>query len=179
MVVIRDYSPAWPLLFAGLHEVVRQTVADISISIEHVGSTAVPGLAAKPVIDIDVVVPAEHLAQGIARLGTLGYVHRGDLGIPQREAFARPEGTTPHHLYLCAADSIALANHLAVRNYLRSHPEAAQSYGELKKRLAQQSSDERVYGQAKTEFLLAILRHAQFDEAHLRQIEQANLASIR
>ena len=83
------------------------------MSVEHVGSTAVPGLAAKPIIDMDVVVAApDNLSEAIERLATLGYVHRGNLGIDDREAFDSPQGLPAHHLYLCLGESAALANHL-------------------------------------------------------------------
>ena len=113
-------------------------MADLATAIEHVGSTAVPGLAAKPIIDLTVVVPTHaEVAAAIERLSTLGYVHRGSLGIDGREAFDADARLPRHHLYLCARDSVALANHLTVRDYLRRHPETADEYGALKKRLAQ------------------------------------------
>src|SRR5690242_16632913 len=97
-IVVLDYDSAWPQLFETLRLSIWNSVTDIVISIEHVGSTSVPGLASKPVIDIDVVVAERHIADGIARLTALGYQHQGDLGIPQREAFQRPPGSAPHHL---------------------------------------------------------------------------------
>jgi GrpB-like predicted nucleotidyltransferase (UPF0157 family) len=105
----------------------------VSTVIEHVGSTSVPGLAAKPVIDMTVVVPTP-AAMGavIARLATLGYRHRGDLGVPGREAFDRPGGTPDHNLYACVAENDGLRNHLALRDHLRGNPAAARSYGSLK-----------------------------------------------
>lgn len=124
-VVVVDYDPDWPSLFETLRASIWRTVADIVLSIEHVGSTAVPGLAAKPVIDIDVVVPEGAVAVGIDRLQALGYEHRGDLGVPQREAFRSPDGSPRHHLYLCPSTSLALANHLAIRDYFRARPAAA------------------------------------------------------
>jgi GrpB-like predicted nucleotidyltransferase (UPF0157 family) len=100
-------------------------------------------LAAKPIIDISVVLPKRADVQtGISRLATLGYVHRGDLGIEGPEAFTNPEGLPKHNLYLCARDGVALANHLAVRDYLCAHPEAAREYSELKKRLAERFAND-------------------------------------
>jgi len=174
-IVVVEYDPGWAALFAELRSAVWPAVMDIALSIEHVGSTSVPGLAAKPVIDMDVVVPSAQIATGIARLAELGYVHRGDLGVPQREAFARPEGTPAHHLYLCPVGSPALANHLAVRDYLRENAAAARSYGSLKQRLAQTFARDRVgYTQAKTHFLLAVLREVGFSDERLAEIERSN-----
>jgi len=116
-ILVVDYDPSWPRVFAGLRDAIWRVVDDIAISIEHVGSTSVPGLAAKPVVDIDVVVRANQVTSGIARLARLGYLHVGDRGIPQREAFESPALSARHHLYLCPERSPALANHLAIRNY--------------------------------------------------------------
>ncbi|HEY6497445.1 MAG TPA: GrpB family protein, partial [Trebonia sp.] len=132
-VEIVDYDPRWPQTFASLRDRIAAAVGPLARRIEHVGSTAVPGLPAKPVIDLDVVIatPAE-VPEVIARLGTLGYRHEGDLGITGREAFAGPIGGPAHHLYVCAADGRELARHLALRDYLRTHPEQARAYAELK-----------------------------------------------
>jgi GrpB-like predicted nucleotidyltransferase (UPF0157 family) len=132
--------------------------------------------AAKPIIDISVVVPKRSDVQtGISRLATLGYVHRGDLGIEGREALKNPEGLPKHNLYLCARDSVALANHLTIRDYLRAHPEAASEYGELKKRLAERfPNDIDGYIDGKTTMLLTILRAGGFPPERLREIESAN-----
>ena len=173
--MVVDYDPNWPRLFEGLRTSVWGAVADIAISIEHVGSTAVPGLAAKPVIDIDVVVPEEAINVGIDRLAALGYRHKGDLGISRREAFRSPDGSPRHHLYLCPSSSPALANHLAVREYLRSHPSAARAYGELKKRLAVDFAHDGVgYGEAKTDFLVGILQQLGWPADALAEITRSN-----
>jgi GrpB-like predicted nucleotidyltransferase (UPF0157 family) len=174
-ITVVDYDPSWPRLFDTLSSAVHLAVADLAISIEHIGSTAVPGLAAKPVIDMDVVVHARDVQAGIARLGTLGYEHLGDWGIPTREAFRPPPGLPFHHLYLCPSTSPALANHLAVRDYLRGNRAEAKAYGDLKRRLAVEYADDRDgYVQAKTAFLIAILRKCGFAEDILVGIERAN-----
>ena len=158
-----DYDPNWASAFEGLRALIADTLGEIAISIEHVGSTSVPGLAAKPVIDVDVVVAVGDLGRAIQRLVFLGYAHLGDLGIPQREAFRPPKSSIAHHLYVCPVQSPALANHVAVRDYLRANPAAARGYGELKKRLAREyAGDIGRYTEAKTPFLIAILRKVGF-----------------
>jgi GrpB-like predicted nucleotidyltransferase (UPF0157 family) len=144
-----------------------------------VGSTAVPGLAAKPIIDMSVVVPkAEDVPEAISALARLGYVHRGDLGVPGREAFHPPAGGFPHHLYVCPSTSVALANHLAVRDYLRNHAPTAREYGALKLRLAEQFRfDPEQYCEAKSDLLLGILREVGFEPAALAEVESVNRAS--
>lgn len=174
-VIVVDYDSKWPELFQTLTAPLAQALAQVAISIEHVGSTAVPGLAAKPVIDIDVVVLEHDLPEAFARLKTLGYQHLGDRGIPHREAFRQPPNAAVHHLYVCPSTSAALANHLAVRDHLRANPADARAYGDLKRQLAIDFADDVAgYVEAKTGFLTAILRQHGFAGELLRQIEGAN-----
>ncbi len=139
-IIVEDYNPAWADWFLQIKEYIQAILEPLAVPIEHVGSTSVPELAAKPIIDIDIVLPeASMLAEIIHKLDALGYTYEGDLGISGREAFRQPSnGLPPHHLYACMHDADALADHLDLRNYLRSHPEAAIEYGELKKQLAAQ-----------------------------------------
>src|SRR6202043_4135643 len=98
--------------------------------------TAVSGLAAKPVIDIDVVMGSDaDLPLVISKPALLGYDHRCDLGVPGREAFRPPPGDFPHHLYVCPPDSQEYRRHIAFRDHLRTHPEDANAYATLKRRL--------------------------------------------
>lgn len=175
-IAVVDYDPAWPTVFELLRARVWPAVADLATAIEHVGSTSVPGLAAKPVIDVDVVLRSQQdLPRAVARLATLGYAHRGDLGIAGREAFAPPPGPPEHHLYVCPPDSPALANHLALRDRLRGHPDLAAAYGALKKRLAATfAHDIDGYVDGKTAFIVGVLRDAGFAEQDLGAIERAN-----
>lgn len=175
-VIPVDYDPSWPDLFETLRRPIWSAVCELAVSVEHVGSTAVPGLAAKPVIDMDVVVASrEKIPDAIARLATLGYVHVGDLGIEDREAFNNPEGLPPHHLYVCPQGSAALANHLALRDFLRGNRAAAAEYGRLKKQLAAQfPNDIDSYVAGKTDYLLQVLRDTGFPELLLRKIGAAN-----
>lgn len=179
-VVVVDYDPGWPEVFEQLRSRIWPVVHDVATSIEHVGSTAVPGLAAKPVVDISVVVSTSaDVPIGIERLASLGYVHRGNLGVEGREAFIAPGGLSSHHLYLCPADSLPLRNHLAVRDYLRTHPEAAGEYGALKKQLAGRfAHDVAGYVDGKTETILAILRLTGFGADELETIEDINRRAV-
>jgi GrpB-like predicted nucleotidyltransferase (UPF0157 family) len=175
--VIVDYDPSWPGIFEKLRATIWPAVSDVAVSIEHVGSTAVPGLAAKPLIDIDVIVPDDCVPAGIQRLTSIGYVHRGDQGIPQREAFRQPVGTVKHHLYLCPDSSPALANHLAIRDVLRADASTAKAYAELKRHLAISCGGNiDAYVRGKTAFLVGLLRRAGFTESRLADIVRMNLA---
>ncbi len=163
-------------MFEQLRARLWPAISDVAISIEHVGSTSVPGLAAKPVIDLDIVAVGDaQMRTAIDRLQTLGYRHRGDLGVQGREAFARPEGSCEHHLYACVAGAQGLRNHLAVRDYLRQHPSAVLAYGELKKDLARRFADDiDAYIDGKTAFLLKILADTAFSQHDLDQIRGIN-----
>ena len=101
-VIIEDYDPRWPRIFEILRSRIAAVLNELAIAIEHVGSTAVPGLAAKPIIDIDVLIRSStDLPAVIRKLAGLGYEHRGHLGVSAREAFrAKPE-VAQHHLYVC------------------------------------------------------------------------------
>jgi GrpB-like predicted nucleotidyltransferase (UPF0157 family) len=158
-IVIVDYSPAWLLEFELLRDRAAAAVGNLAIAIEHVGSTAVPGLAAKPVIDLVIVVEPEDVQAAIDRLTVIGYVHQGNLGVEGREAFGVPEGERRHHLYVSPTDSEELRAQLAFRNRLRADPELATEYEALKRELAWRFRDDRVgYTDAKTAFVTAASR---------------------
>jgi GrpB-like predicted nucleotidyltransferase (UPF0157 family) len=176
-IIVVEYDSTWPSTFATLQAPISEALRGIALSVEHVGSTSVPGLAAKPIIDMDVVVPSRaELPVAIERLASLGYVHCGDLGIEDREAFESPAHLAPHHLYVCVQGCAALRNHLAIRDHLRRNPAAAAAYGRLKKELASNyPSDIESYVAGKTDFLVDILQGTGFPDSTLRAIRAANL----
>ena len=124
------------------------------------GSTAVPGLAAKPIIDMDVLlISATDLPLVIVKLASIGYEHRGDLGVAGREAFRTPPNDLPHHLYVCPSSSPEYKRHISFRDHLRTHPTDANSYASLKRELVQKVGDDReAYTKAKSMFVAEILR---------------------
>jgi GrpB-like predicted nucleotidyltransferase (UPF0157 family) len=160
-VVIVAYDPRWPETFHALRQRIVDVLGEVAPSVEHVGSTAVPGLAAKPIIDLDVVVQLADLPIAIVRLATLGYAHEGERGVPGREAFRWPPGEPRHHLYVCPAGSPELRRHLLFRDYLRTHPEAAAAYAALKRDAAHRFREDRgAYTAAKDPFVEDVLRRA-------------------
>jgi GrpB-like predicted nucleotidyltransferase (UPF0157 family)/gluconate kinase len=161
-VVVSDYDHEWPILFRHVAEPVRRALKEIVVAVEHVGSTSVPGLAAKPVIDIDIVVRSrEDVPVAIERLRQIGYVYQGDKGIAGREAFMWPPHAPRHHLYVVIAGSKPHADHVRFRDYLRSHPEVAREYAELKRSLANQHMNDRErYTDAKAAFISRVLAAA-------------------
>ncbi|MCB0633557.1 MAG: GrpB family protein [Saprospiraceae bacterium] len=168
-IVVSEYQPVWAKQFIAFEEVFQCFLEDTMLSIEHIGSTSVPGLAAKPILDIDIVVANEaQQEEVIGRLEKLGYRHVGDQGVPGREAVKPVSDQVPldgtgrtwprHHLYICQQGVPSLQNHLHLRDYLREHPEQVIAYGELKKHLAARFPyDIDAYIQGKTEFILNIL----------------------
>jgi GrpB-like predicted nucleotidyltransferase (UPF0157 family) len=175
-IVVVDYDPAWPRVFEELRDSVWPAVERVAVSVEHVGSTSVPGLAAKPIIDLSIVV-RERAAVPllIGPLAQLQYVHRGELGVEDRDAFDSPPHLAAHHLYVCLEGGLGLENQLAVRDFLRAHSDSAREYGDLKKRLAQQfPHDIESYVEGKTDFILTILRAAGLPADRIERIERAN-----
>lgn len=158
-VVILDYDPLWPKQFETLRCRLANVLGSLALTIEHVGSTAVPGLAAKPILDIDVLLRSPYdLTPAIAALASIGYLHRGDLGVLGREAFRAPSNYLRHHLYVCP-DNREYQRHVAFRDHLRSHSEDANAYAAMKRGLALRfRNDREAYNSAKSDFVERILR---------------------
>jgi GrpB-like predicted nucleotidyltransferase (UPF0157 family) len=161
-IVVVEYDPAWPDAFVRLAALYRATLGDLLVAAEHVGSTSVPGLAAKPIIDIDLVIDHRRdLPAVVDRLAEIGYTHVGDLGITEREAFSRTEGVprdVAHHLYVCARDNRELLRHIAFRDTLRARRDLVAAYGTLKRDLARRyPHDIDSYLAGKTAFIEAVL----------------------
>lgn len=174
------YDPAWPARFLDVRAAIADALGDVpAVAIEHVGSTSVAGLAAKPVIDIDVIVARSNMARAIDALERIGYQHRGDLGISDRHALAAPDDGTRRNVYVVADGSLALRNHLAVRDALRSNRSLRARYGALKRRLASETDDIDTYVTRKTSFLLGILRDAGFTDHEMAAIREANRPAPR
>jgi GrpB-like predicted nucleotidyltransferase (UPF0157 family) len=153
-IIIVESDPTWPAEFERLRARAAGAVGDVVVAIEHIGSTAVPGLAAKPVIDLVVVVEPQDLQTAVERLVATGYVHQGNLGVEGREAFGAPKGERKHHLYVSPTDSEELRAQLAFRDRLREDPALGTEYVALKRELAVLFRDDRKgYTDAKSDFV--------------------------
>ena len=134
-IVVLPYDERWARDFEAIASEIRDALGGLALDIVHVGSTAVPGLSAKPIIDIDVVIrDYTSFDAVVSALKVLGYYHEGDLGIAGREAFGY-EGKShlqKHHLYVCPQNSAELKRHIAFRDYLRDHPDAVIAYSRIK-----------------------------------------------
>jgi GrpB-like predicted nucleotidyltransferase (UPF0157 family) len=156
------YDPSWPGLFGELRDRVDVALVGVAHVTEHVGSTAVPGLDAKPIIDLDVVVPGDAaVGAAVEALAAAGWQHQGNLGITGRDAFLPPADAVYHHLYVVIAGSQSHRDHIDLRDFLRTHPVQAARYGSLKHRLAVLlKTDRSAYGDGKAEMISDLLRQA-------------------
>lgn len=143
-MVVLPYDEKWKQDFIDIKNEIAGAVGAYAIAIEHVGSTSVEGLAAKPIIDIDVVVKPGDVERAIRSLESIGYIHEGNLGIEGREAFSYDgkEHLQTHHLYVCPENSQELKRHLAFREYLRSHEASREKYGNVKLEAAKHYPDD-------------------------------------
>jgi GrpB-like predicted nucleotidyltransferase (UPF0157 family) len=138
-IVVLPYDAKWASDFQKIKVELEEAIGELIVSIEHVGSTSVIGMSAKPCIDLDVVIADSSLLPAvISGLASIGYAHEGDLGIKGREAFKYTDKPhlQSHHLYVCPQDSEELHRHLTFRDYLKSHPEAVAVYSQVKETAA-------------------------------------------
>ena len=139
-VVVLPYDAAWKTAFEKIKNEIEAEIGDLILGIEHVGSTSVEGMSAKPCIDMDVIIKDYSVFNElVSRLGAIGYIHEGDLGIKDREAFkyADKSHLMTHHLYVCPRDSEELHRHIVFRDFLRKNPEAVKKYSRVKETAAQ------------------------------------------
>ena len=170
---IDDADPSWPDRFAHEAErVVSVLPGDLVARIDHVGSTSVPGLAAKPIVDIQLslhaMVPRDAYVEPITSLGYRWVLDPWDV---DHEYFSRDAGgVRAFHLHVCRAGSAWERRHLAFRDWLRDHPDDAAAYGELKRGLAAAHPRDTVsYTEAKADFVAEIERRAAEQGTHTRQ----------
>jgi len=135
-VIVVPYDPKWTDQYQIVNAMVEPILKPWLITIEHVGSTSVLGLAAKPVIDVDCVIDRADFKQALLALEQNGFANRGDLGIPDRYAIAGPLLPFRYHLYLTFPDAQSFREHVALRDWLRTHESDRDAYAALKTSLA-------------------------------------------
>lgn len=165
-MLLQHYSPKWIDDFTAIKREIDKALHGVDYSMEHVGSTSVPKLDSKPIIDIDLIYSEasdfEPIKTGLEKAG---YLHNGNQGIEDREVFKRtgkPRNevldNVPHHLYVCPRESKALERHLLCRNYLRKHDWARVKYQQMKYELAEQAhQDRKVYAALKERHVNAFI----------------------
>jgi GrpB-like predicted nucleotidyltransferase (UPF0157 family) len=151
-MLIQKYNPSWITDFNNIKNVITEALTNLNVHIEHIGSTSIPNLAAKPIIDIDIIFDTPKDFETIkSRLEKIGYYHNGNQGIPNRDVFKRDKSDAKHeildlithHLYVCPSDSAELQRHLLFRDYLKSNEEARIQYQNLKYALAEEANQDR------------------------------------
>jgi GrpB-like predicted nucleotidyltransferase (UPF0157 family) len=185
--LIQPHNPNWKIEFEKLKRILNAELQDFEIDIQHVGSTCIPGLHAKPILDIDLIINDKTQLGDIAeKLESVGYISRGEQGIPGRFAFRQSSAGTPstavsrnwqeHHLYVCLSDSLALKNHLIFRDKLLQDKILAETYAQLKIKLTNEKGMTREnYMKQKTNFILKILALNGLTEEELSKIKNANV----
>ena len=163
-VVIAKYDPRWPLQFVAARSTIMQAVGPLVVSIEHIGSTVVPGLAAKPIVDImPGLQPLEDGYECVAPLEALGYEYSGENGIPGRHYFDKYAAgdSRTQHVHMVVAGSDFWTRNILFRDYLRTHPGVAEEYARLKYSLAERYRSDRVaYTESKSGFIEGVLQRA-------------------
>ena len=186
LLLLEPYNPQWKANFEHLRQTLLQLLNGLPVTIEHVGSTSIPGMYAKPILDIDIILHQQEFFSAVStRLEEAGYRNKGEQGIAERFAFAQTNSFTPatglkerwqeHHLYVCFSGSLALKNHLLFRNTLLQQPELATQYAQLKRELVNEAGMTRgIYNQRKTDFVLSVLALNGFTKEELLEIKKAN-----
>ena len=150
-MLIQPYNPNWAINFEKIKEILDASVFNYILDIQHVGSTAVPNLAAKPIIDIDIIYGEDDDFDNVkTALEKLGYYYNGNQGIEGREVFKRSGKQTDeildkiiHHLYVCKADCVELQRHILFRDYLRKDEFTRKFYGKLKYKIAEETQNNK------------------------------------
>ena len=170
-MLIQQYDSRWKTQYELVVGAISRVTRGLDVRFEHVGSTSVPGLGSKPILDIDIVYIGDETFRDLTgRLAQIGYYHNGNQGVPGREAFKRNPNspkhgvldTIRHHLYACSADSAELARHIGFRDFLRENEWARIEYEELKQAIASQAyQDHKTYAAIKEQsargFIVKIL----------------------
>ena len=168
-VIVVEYDPQWPSLFEEEKARLLAVVGDHIEDIQHIGSTAVPGLGAKPIIDIQMSLRDLALVEKcVGPLESIGYEYLGEYGVPGRHFFHKPArkpfAERTHHLQIVEKGGEEWRKVLLLRDCLRAHPEVAQQYHLLKRALASQFGTDRVgYTEAKTAFVRSVLEKAEME----------------
>ena len=182
MIDVREYETAWPARFEQLrvkYSTAFEHAGVPVVAIKHVGSTAVPGLAAKPVIDCDIVVAEGDVPAASDVLVSLGFEPRGELGIPQRWAFYEPTRLAGTNTYLVVEGSLALRNHLAVRDTLRRDRDLREEYSAVKRAVGATAADIYEYGAGKNDTIQRILAAAGLTETERASINSNQVPITR
>lgn len=173
-----EYDPGWPDRFEELRREYAAAMAAAGVpvvAIEHVGSTSVPGLAAKPIIDCDIVVATAQVSAASTVLVALGFAPLGELGIPDRWAFREPARLSGTNTYVIVDGCLSLRNHRGVREVLRANSALREEYAAVKRQAGARAANIDEYGQLKSAVIQKILATAGLTEAERASIASSNV----
>lgn len=193
-ILLEEHNPAWTIEFTRVRDALITALNDVPVrSIEHVSSTSIPGLVAKPVLDIDIIILLDNLEAARAALVLAGYVDIGDYGMPGRWAFRQPgflsnakdgsgnvrdatgEKEMTRNVYVTVDGCVSWRNHLDLKRMLLKHDELRDEYGEVKREIVTRGVDGTLeYCKRKTEVLVKILKEAGWTESELEEVRKAN-----
>lgn len=185
--LIQPYNPNWAIEFNELKNCLLEILHGLDIDIQHIGSTSIPDLPAKPILDVDIIIQDKLILPDISKkLEKIGYMCKGEQGIKGRFAYRQITEQTPrkgkfkkwreHHLYVCYSDSLALRNHLLFRDALLNDRKLVEEYSKLKTNLAIEIGMTREkYTQRKTDFIISVLKKLGLNERELGVIISANM----
>ena len=160
-LTVVPYDPDWPRRYAAEAAHVSEAFRDLLVELEHMGSTAVPGLAAKPVIDISAGLRALDLPPGpVTAMESLGYEYMGEHNLPGRLFFRKGGDERTFHVHAVEWGGPQWHRHRALRDYLLAHPDEAGAYGDEKLRVAAEASDSEDYWERKQPFVDALFARA-------------------
>ena len=183
---IEPHNEQWSIEFDSIKNLLQNLLHQFEIDIQHVGSTAIPNLIAKPILDIDIIIHNKADIKKIAELlEKVGYLNKGEQGISGRFAFRQQSATMPnsidnkkwqtHHLYVCFSDSLGLKNHIFFRDALLNNKDLVAQYAQLKKHLAKAKGITRdIYTKQKTAFIISVLSSLGLEKNELEEIKKAN-----
>jgi len=163
VVELRTHNPQWEELFKQEKELISSVIADFLVDIQHIGSTAIPNIVAKPIIDIAVAIDSlDNIEKIIPPLKNIGFIYRGEQGIPDRHMFVKGgENYRTHHLHVMQKDHYEWDKHILFRDFLKKHSNDAKQYSELKKLLfIRFGNDREKYTDSKSEFIQNIIEKA-------------------
>jgi GrpB-like predicted nucleotidyltransferase (UPF0157 family) len=177
-IIILDHDPLWTEQFSKISQYLNMALGDVVKEIQHVGSTAVPGLKAKPILDIDIILKdLSFLKKAIGNLEKIGYKYLGEMGISGRFALQAPRSLSfgLHNTYICDPLSEAYLNHIYLRDHLMENLNDRLLYSKLKDRLASlYPYDIDRYVEGKTNFISSILEKKGMDKKMVDRIRKEN-----
>ncbi|HEY0071225.1 MAG TPA: GrpB family protein [Chloroflexia bacterium] len=160
-IELHPHNPEWAAYFDEGKQVLSAVLGEYALDMQHVGSTSIPGIKAKPVVDIDVAIEHYPLPDEVlAAVEALGYTYWGEFGIPHRHLFSRRDGPVGYNVHINELANDEFQRHVLFRDYMRAHPDAAREYEALKLELAARHDVVNLYAGDKSEFVQGILAKA-------------------